>query len=239
MTERCQAHPPLRLARDAASRPARRGRTILRRGAAAVRAGRLRRHDDGGGRGGGRRRAEDGLRRVRDQERRCCGRSGTCCCAATRTTCRCRSGRWYREVLDEPDPERQLRLDGAQLARRQAARRRAAEGDPRRARSADADIAALWQPDPDRSSTTTSAGLVEVLHERGHLRPGLDVAARDRHRCGRSTTPTCGTCSSASAAGRRRVRAVVSPTPPARSRRRRRTPVQRRRPSDRRPSSLP
>ena len=40
--------------------------------------------------------------------------------------------RWYREVLEEPDPERQLRLNARNSARRQASNRRGARGHPQR-----------------------------------------------------------------------------------------------------------
>ena len=39
---------------------------------------------------------------------------------------------WYREVLDEPDPQRQLRLNARERARREGTHRRAATGDTRR-----------------------------------------------------------------------------------------------------------
>ena len=41
----------------------------------------------------------------------CCGRSGTCSYAATSDDEPVMDRSWYREVLDEPDPERQLRLN--------------------------------------------------------------------------------------------------------------------------------
>ena len=84
-----------------------------------------------------------------------CAPSGTCCCRATRTTRPSPSGRWYREVLEEPDPERRLRLN-ARDARVVKVR---IGGDPRgdpRAAPADADIAALWRPSSP-TSTRTSA----------------------------------------------------------------------------------
>ena len=51
---------------------------------------------------------------------------------------------WYRETLDEPDPERQLQLNARNSRRgkeRVAARRR---GDPLRRAPADPEIAELW-----------------------------------------------------------------------------------------------
>ena len=87
--------------------------------------------------------------------------------------------RWYREILDEPDPERQLRLM-AQTSRVVKLRAGALMKVIRDAASADDDIAALWRRIGSQFYDH-QRGLVEVLHERGHLLPGLDVnAATDR-----------------------------------------------------------
>jgi len=80
---------------------------------------------------------------------------------------------WYREVLDEPDPERRLALNARNSA---AGKRRMGaiaevirEGAP-----SDEEIRALW----DRIQTEYRANqraIVERLDERGELAPGLDV----------------------------------------------------------------
>ena len=95
----------------------------------------------------------------------------------------------------------------AQLARRQGARRRAAGGDPqrgaRRSRHRRRSGAAS-----SPSSTATSARSSRPCTRRRRCGPASTSRARPTS-SGRSTTRTCGTCSSASAAGRPRVRAVV------------------------------
>jgi AcrR family transcriptional regulator len=80
---------------------------------------------------------------------------------------------WYREALDEPDPERQLRLNArnSRMGKMRIAAvleviRNAAPGDP--------DIEALW----NRIQTEFHANqreIVKSLHSRKALRPGLDV----------------------------------------------------------------
>lgn len=82
---------------------------------------------------------------------------------------------WYLEILREPDPERQLRLM-AHNSRVVKLRAGALLKVIRDAASADADIAALWRRIGSQFYDH-QRGLVEVLHERGHLRPGVDVAA--------------------------------------------------------------
>jgi AcrR family transcriptional regulator len=80
---------------------------------------------------------------------------------------------WYRDVLDEPDPERQLRLT-ARTSREVKTRaaglmkviRGAAPGDP--------DIDALWSR-IQRDFYEIQRPIVEALHARGSLRPELDV----------------------------------------------------------------
>jgi AcrR family transcriptional regulator len=81
--------------------------------------------------------------------------------------------RWYREVLEEPDPERQLRLTArnSRIVKERAAGlmeliRSAAPSDP--------DIEALWE----RIQTDFHENqrlIVEAVHARTALRPGLDV----------------------------------------------------------------
>lgn len=83
--------------------------------------------------------------------------------------------RWYLEILAEPDPERQLQLM-ARNSRIVKLRAGALLKVIRDAASADADIAALWSRIGSQFYDH-QRGLVEVLHERGHLRAGLDVAA--------------------------------------------------------------
>jgi AcrR family transcriptional regulator len=80
---------------------------------------------------------------------------------------------WYREVLAEPDPERQLRL-GAAGARRVKERAGALLAVIRSAAPVDADTAALW----DRIQTEfydNQRAVVQALADKGALRPGLDV----------------------------------------------------------------
>ena len=80
---------------------------------------------------------------------------------------------WYRELLEEPDPERQLRLMArtSRLVKLRAAAlmeviRSAAPGDP--------DIGALWSR-IQSDFYDIQRPVVEVLYEKGALRPGLDV----------------------------------------------------------------
>jgi len=81
--------------------------------------------------------------------------------------------RWYLDVLEEKDPERQLRLN----ARNSAAGKQRISGILEVIRSAaaiDSDVAELWQ----RIQTDYHANqraIVERLHQRRHLRKGLDV----------------------------------------------------------------
>ena len=121
---------------------------------------------------------------------------------------------WYREVLEEPDPERQLRL----IARNSRLVKLRVAGVLEVIRSAapvDPDIGALWS----RIQTDFHAiqrAIVECLATKEALRPGSTSSARPTS-CGRSTTRTCGSCWSASAAGRRSSTSSGSATPPARS----------------------
>jgi AcrR family transcriptional regulator len=80
---------------------------------------------------------------------------------------------WYREVLQEPDPERQLRLN----ARNACVVKRRIGPILRVIRSAAAvepDADALWQL-IQSDFYANQRVLVEAVHERGGLRPGLDV----------------------------------------------------------------
>jgi AcrR family transcriptional regulator len=81
--------------------------------------------------------------------------------------------RWYREVLDEPDPERQLRLN-ARNSRVVKVRIAPLLEVIRSAAPVDPDIDALWQ----RIQTEFHANqrvIVESLHRRKALAPGLTV----------------------------------------------------------------
>jgi AcrR family transcriptional regulator len=81
---------------------------------------------------------------------------------------------WYREVLDEPDPKRQLRLM-ARSSREVKTRAAALMKVIRDAAPADPDIEALWS----RIQTDFHAiqrPIVEALHAKHALRPELDVA---------------------------------------------------------------
>lgn len=82
---------------------------------------------------------------------------------------------WYREVLDEPDPERQLRLN-ARNSLVVKARAGAILDVIRDAASSDPEIAALWA----RIQTEFHANqrtIVQSLDDKHALAPGLDVAA--------------------------------------------------------------
>ena len=80
---------------------------------------------------------------------------------------------WYREVVEEPDPERQLRIN-ARNSRQGKLRIAALAEVIRGAAPVDEDIAALWA----RIGTEYLANqraIVERLNERKALKPGLDV----------------------------------------------------------------
>src|SRR5215217_9192968 len=80
---------------------------------------------------------------------------------------------WYGEILDEPDPEHQLRMN-ARNARAVKTRAAALMGVIRGAAPADPEIAALWgriQSDFYEIQRT----IVESLHANDALQPGLDV----------------------------------------------------------------
>ena len=80
---------------------------------------------------------------------------------------------WYRELLEEPDPERQLRL----TARNSCIVKQRIGGILQIIRSAapvDPDGAALWELIQSDFYDNQRA-IVSVLHAKGALRPGLDV----------------------------------------------------------------
>jgi AcrR family transcriptional regulator len=82
--------------------------------------------------------------------------------------------RWYQELLEEPDPERQLRLT-ARNSRVVKERAGALLGVIRSAASTDPDIAELWA----RIQTDfhdNQRAIVKALHAERALRPGLGVA---------------------------------------------------------------
>jgi AcrR family transcriptional regulator len=81
---------------------------------------------------------------------------------------------WYRQVVDEPDPERKLRLTahGSRLVKERAG---AMLGVIRSAAPLDPEIAALWER-IGREFYDVQRRIVETLAAAGALRPGLDVA---------------------------------------------------------------
>src|SRR3954471_13975512 len=81
---------------------------------------------------------------------------------------------WYREVLAEPDPERALRL-GAHNARLVKERAGALLAVIRSAASADRDAQELWSR-IESDFYANQRAVVQALHDRGELRPGLDAA---------------------------------------------------------------
>jgi AcrR family transcriptional regulator len=81
---------------------------------------------------------------------------------------------WYREVLDEPDPDRLLQLT-ARNSRAVKERAGALMGVIRSAASTDADIAELWTR-IQSDFHDNQRGIVKALHARKALRPGLGVA---------------------------------------------------------------
>ena len=82
--------------------------------------------------------------------------------------------RWYQEVLDEPDPERLLRLT-ARNSRVVKERAGALMGVIRSAASTEPDIADLWAR-IQADFHDNQRGIVKALHARKALRPGLGVA---------------------------------------------------------------
>src|SRR6476659_7037249 len=82
---------------------------------------------------------------------------------------------WYRDVIEEPDPVRKLRLN-ARNSRIVKERAGALLGVIRSAAPLDADIGALWGRIQEEFYGVQRR-VVETLAETGALRPGLDVAA--------------------------------------------------------------
>jgi AcrR family transcriptional regulator len=81
---------------------------------------------------------------------------------------------WYREVLDEPDPEQQLRLN-ARNSRTGKLRLGAVLEVIRSAAPTDPEIAALWERIQSEYHANQRV-IVESLNEKRALRPELDVA---------------------------------------------------------------
>jgi hypothetical protein len=81
---------------------------------------------------------------------------------------------WYREVLEEPDPERQLRLN-ARNAKAVKLRIAPLIEVIRNAASVDPDIEELWSRIQSDFYDNQRA-IVKTLHDRKALRRGLDVA---------------------------------------------------------------
>jgi AcrR family transcriptional regulator len=81
---------------------------------------------------------------------------------------------WYREVLEEPDPERQLRLN-ARNARAVKSRIAGVLDVIRHAAEVDAESAELWERIQSDFYENQGA-IVQSLDEKGALQPGLDIA---------------------------------------------------------------
>ena len=81
---------------------------------------------------------------------------------------------WYREVIAEPDPERQLRL-GAHNARLVKERAGKLMRVMRDAAGTDADSAELWRRIQDDFLVNQRA-VVDTIEAKGALAPGLDAA---------------------------------------------------------------
>jgi AcrR family transcriptional regulator len=81
---------------------------------------------------------------------------------------------WYLEVLEEPDPERQLRLN-ARNARAVKQRIAPVLDVIRHAAPLDSEMAALWAR-IQSDFYENQAAIVQSLSTRGALAPGLDVA---------------------------------------------------------------
>jgi AcrR family transcriptional regulator len=81
---------------------------------------------------------------------------------------------WFRDVIQEPDPERQLRLTAhnSRAVKLRACNLMRVMHD---AAGADEDIAALWQRIQD-DFHANQRSIVDALHAKEALAPGLDVA---------------------------------------------------------------
>ena len=80
---------------------------------------------------------------------------------------------WYRQVVDEPDPERRLRLN----ARNSTQGKQRISGILEIIRSAaptDPETSALWNR-IQREYHANQRAIIEPLHQHGHLRPELDI----------------------------------------------------------------
>ena len=83
---------------------------------------------------------------------------------------------WYREVLDEPDPARRLRLGRAQLARRSRSGRAACCASSARAALVDADRPRSGRGSSPTSTPTRARSSRRPSTERRAAAPGLGVA---------------------------------------------------------------
>jgi AcrR family transcriptional regulator len=81
---------------------------------------------------------------------------------------------WFREVLEESDPERALRLN-VRNARRVRGRASALLRAIHDAAAADPEVAELWER-IQSEFYDNQRSVVEALHKNGSLRPGLDLA---------------------------------------------------------------
>ncbi len=119
----------------------------------------------------------------------------------------------YRQVLDEPDPERQLRLN-ARNSREGKLRVAAIAEVIRSAAPLDPDIAHALEPDQHRIPRQPARDHRNPRRqERAHT-PSSTSNARPTS-SGRSTTPTPGSCSSPNAAGPPSNTNNGPPTPPS------------------------
>lgn len=82
--------------------------------------------------------------------------------------------RWFREVVEEPDPERQLRLN-ARNSRMVKVRAGTLMAVLRGAAPADPEIGALWGS-IQTEFYDNQRSIMAILHEKKALRAGLDVA---------------------------------------------------------------
>jgi AcrR family transcriptional regulator len=81
---------------------------------------------------------------------------------------------WFREVSDEPDPERKLRLVAAQ-GRRVKTKSGSLLEMIRTAASSDPEIAKLWEA-IEAKLLRVQQSIIEQLHASGSLAPSLDIA---------------------------------------------------------------
>ena len=185
-----------------------------RGGPAPVRGARLRGDLDGRDRGRGRRGAEDRLRGLRDQER-------PAACALEPPAPRRPRRRADRRAGVVPGARRRAgprapapaRLQP--VPRGQAADRGRARGDPRRRAGRPGGHRAVG-PHPDRVPRQPARDRREPRPP-GTRSPRASTSTAPPTSSGRSTTPTCGSCWSASAAGRRSGGSAGRRTSPARS----------------------